>query len=62
MKLISGLFFYILVVSFSVNAKAQSNDNFKKLQEISLDQVHQRNLNLNPKLNQNLSRNKKSLA
>ena len=42
MKLISGLFFYILVVSLSVNAKAQSNDNFKKLQEISLDQVHQK--------------------
>ena len=31
----------VLLLSF-VNANAQSNDNFRKLQDISLDQIHQK--------------------
>jgi len=38
MKRLSCLF--ILAVIFCVSANAQSNDNFKKLQEMSLDPIY----------------------
>lgn len=44
------LLFCLLLVSFA--SLAQSNDNFKKLQEISLDQIHQKKSNSKSKLQQ----------
>lgn len=35
-------FIFIVTIAFCVDVKAQSNDNFKKLQEISFDQIHQK--------------------
>ena len=40
MRQICRLFIFILVVSFSVDTDAQSDDNFKKLQEISLGPIN----------------------
>ena len=42
MKQNYSFFIYLIFALFSINANAQSNDNFKKLQEISLDQIHQK--------------------
>lgn len=33
---------FIIAITFCADVNAQSNDNFKKLQEISLDQIHQK--------------------
>lgn len=46
MKRLSCLF--ILAVIFCVSANAQSNDNFKKLQEMSLDPIYQENTKSKP--------------
>ena len=40
MRQICRLFIFILVVSFSIDTDAQSDDNFKKLQEISLGRIN----------------------
>ena len=42
MKQFNRFIIYILYVLLSVNTNAQTNDNFKKLQELSLDNVHQK--------------------
>ena len=40
-RVLSFLFLSIFIL-YGLNVNAQSNDNFKKLQEISLDQIHQK--------------------
>ena len=39
---ITNIVLIIALILSTANANAQSNDNFKKLQEISLDQIHQK--------------------
>ena len=39
---ITHIVLIIALILSTANANAQSNDNFKKLQEISLDQIHQK--------------------